>query len=387
MLELTDAAVATSGAYERGAHVLDPVGGGPARGALSVTVIGRSLGSVDAYATAAFAMGRRGPEWTARLRGCEAMTVLDDGEVLSTQGWLRATSDPCRVRHDARRRTGTVMGVPQPHRRSGPLRDTLEGRERWPGRGPWSLPVDVWRGARAHRTTGHAAEMAFFAVLTLVPSTIAVGSALGFSENLVGSAAVAKAEAASSDAVRVLMGPELADVVITPFVHAQLTQPHRDVAIGALLIAWWLSSHLFMATSHALDDCYGVHDHRPTIVQRFIALAFALASVAVVAVTAEMMVSGPLGELTGDPARTLGIEGAYERGVVGRPLADRVRARGRLPHLPLPLQRQRAPPLARLPAGRGRRRGPVDLGRRRRSASPPARATGAASPATTRRSR
>ena len=177
--------------------------------------------------------------------------------------------------------------------------------------GPWSVPVDVWRGARAHRTTGHAAEMAFFAVLTLVPSTIAVGSALGFSENLVGSGAVAKAEEASSDAVRALMGPELADVVIPPFVHAQLTQPHRDVAIGALLIAWWLSSHLFMATSHALDDCYGVHDHRPTFVQRFIALGFALASVAVVAVTAEMMVSGPLGELTGDPAKTLGIEGAY----------------------------------------------------------------------------
>mgnify|MGYP001107690055 CR=1 FL=1 len=37
----------------------------------------------------------------------------------------------------------------------------------------------------------------------------------------------------------------------------------------------------------------------------------ALGSVAVVAVTVEMMVSGPLGQLTGDPARSLGIEGAY----------------------------------------------------------------------------
>ena len=177
---------------------------------------------------------------------------------------------------------------------------------------PWAVLVDVWRGAKVHRTTGHAAEMAFFAVLTLVPSTIAVGSALGASKHLFGTDVVTQAEAASSDAVRVLMGPELADVVISPFVHAQLTQPHRDVAIGALLIAWWLSSHLFMATSHALDDCYGVRDHRPSFVQRFIALGFALASVAVVAVTAEMMVSGPLGELTGDPARTLGIEGAYQ---------------------------------------------------------------------------
>jgi FAD:protein FMN transferase len=88
-LELSDGAVATSGAYERGEHILDPVGGGPARGALSVTVVGRTLGSTDAYATAAFAMGERGPAWTAQLRGCEAMTVLGDGETLTTRGWER----------------------------------------------------------------------------------------------------------------------------------------------------------------------------------------------------------------------------------------------------------------------------------------------------------
>jgi membrane protein len=183
--------------------------------------------------------------------------------------------------------------------------------EALPKDGPGRVLLDVWRASRLHRTTGHAAEMAFFAVLTLVPSTIAVGSALGLSKQVVGAGTVTQAETAATDAVRVLMGPQLTDDVIAPFVHAQLTQPHRDVALGALLIAWWLASHLFMATSHALDDCYGVHDHRPTFVQRFIALAFALGSVAVVAVTVEMMVGGPLGRLTGDPARTLGIEGAY----------------------------------------------------------------------------
>lgn len=88
-LALTDAAVATSGGYERGAHILDPVGGGPARGVLSVTVVGRSLATADAYATAAFAMGERGPAWTARLRGCDAMTVLEGGSVLTTGGWER----------------------------------------------------------------------------------------------------------------------------------------------------------------------------------------------------------------------------------------------------------------------------------------------------------
>ena len=89
VLSLTDAAVATSGAYERGEHILDPLTRRPARGALSVTVLGRDLATADAYATAAFAMGELGPAWTARLRGCGAMTILAGDRVLCTERFLR----------------------------------------------------------------------------------------------------------------------------------------------------------------------------------------------------------------------------------------------------------------------------------------------------------
>jgi FAD:protein FMN transferase len=87
-LELADGAVATSGAYERGAHIVDPHTGRAARGARSVTVVGPDLGTADAYATAAFAMGPAGPAWTAALDGYEAMTVLGD-RVLCTPGFAR----------------------------------------------------------------------------------------------------------------------------------------------------------------------------------------------------------------------------------------------------------------------------------------------------------
>jgi len=82
-----DLAVATSGAYARGDHVVDPHSGRPPAGVLSVTIAGPDLATADAYATAAFAMGRGGPGWTARLRGYEALTVLDDGRVLRTPGF------------------------------------------------------------------------------------------------------------------------------------------------------------------------------------------------------------------------------------------------------------------------------------------------------------
>jgi thiamine biosynthesis lipoprotein len=85
IVEASELAIATSGEYERGHHVVDPHTGRAPEGVLSVTVTGPELGTADAYATAAFAMGEDGPAWTARLpRGYEAMTILADGRVLST---------------------------------------------------------------------------------------------------------------------------------------------------------------------------------------------------------------------------------------------------------------------------------------------------------------
>jgi thiamine biosynthesis lipoprotein len=86
-ISVSDMAVATSGAYERGAHLLDPRRGAPASGVLSVTVIGPDLGLADAYSTAAFALGAGGPEWTLGLEGFEAITILADDQVLSTPGF------------------------------------------------------------------------------------------------------------------------------------------------------------------------------------------------------------------------------------------------------------------------------------------------------------
>lgn len=86
LLEGTDLAVATSGLYERGLHVIDPRTGAPGRLLCSVTVVGRDLGVADAYATAAVAMGRAGLDWLARLDGHECAVVLADGTAFESAG-------------------------------------------------------------------------------------------------------------------------------------------------------------------------------------------------------------------------------------------------------------------------------------------------------------
>jgi FAD:protein FMN transferase len=82
-----DLSIATSGAYERGTHILDPHARRAPDGVLSVTVVGPDLGLADAFGTAAFAMGAAGPAWTLTLRGYEALTILADGTILRTPGF------------------------------------------------------------------------------------------------------------------------------------------------------------------------------------------------------------------------------------------------------------------------------------------------------------
>jgi thiamine biosynthesis lipoprotein len=86
-LALTGGAVATSGTYERGPHVLNPFSRQPASELISVTIVGPELISADAYATAAFAMGAAATDWLESLDGYESLVISPDGRGWSTQGF------------------------------------------------------------------------------------------------------------------------------------------------------------------------------------------------------------------------------------------------------------------------------------------------------------
>jgi len=80
VLQVRGQAVATSGLYERGAHIRDPRKGNgasdPGRSTLtSLTVVGPSLAWADAYATAGFVMGDGALEWVAGRAGYAALAV------------------------------------------------------------------------------------------------------------------------------------------------------------------------------------------------------------------------------------------------------------------------------------------------------------------------
>lgn len=80
-------AVATSGTYERGGHLLDPASGAPADDLLSATVVGHDLAFTDALATAVFVSGGALLERVGELRGYHAIVVTRDGTLRASPGF------------------------------------------------------------------------------------------------------------------------------------------------------------------------------------------------------------------------------------------------------------------------------------------------------------
>ena len=145
------------------------------------------------------------------------------------------------------------------------------------------------RTAIRHRLSGHAAEIAFYALLTLIPATATVGGALHLLAHVLGGQTVPRGADGATQSIRLLIGPKLADSVVGPFVRAQLNQPEGGQAVGGVLISWWLFSRLFYAVGHALDVAYGVSDHRPSRMQRVHALFHAAAAVIAVSLVLAAM--------------------------------------------------------------------------------------------------
>lgn len=80
--------VATSGTYIRGVHIYDPHAAEKKDfDIVSMTVIGPDIYEADRFATAAFAMGRKGIEFVERLGGFEGYMIDKNGIATMTTGF------------------------------------------------------------------------------------------------------------------------------------------------------------------------------------------------------------------------------------------------------------------------------------------------------------
>jgi membrane protein len=155
-----------------------------------------------------------------------------------------------------------------------------------------SLLVRVARRAAAHRLTGRAAEIAFFAVLSLFPGLLLLAGGLGSLDALVGYEVARR----SQEAVLALLGRVLTDRAsgVLAAVSDLFERSHGRLLTGAALAALWALSRGFDTVIRALDRAYTVGAPRTWMRRRLIALAFSCGTVAMLIVVLAMLVVGPL---------------------------------------------------------------------------------------------
>jgi thiamine biosynthesis lipoprotein len=93
VLNLSDCGIATSGTYERGQHIYNPVDkSAEITDIVSMTVIGPDVYKADKFATPAFAMGITGIEFIEKQKNLEGYVIDKNGIATYTSGFSKYVS-------------------------------------------------------------------------------------------------------------------------------------------------------------------------------------------------------------------------------------------------------------------------------------------------------
>lgn len=164
----------------------------------------------------------------------------------------------------------------------------------------------------AVRVTGLAAEMTYYALLSIFPLIAALGASLGFLERLVGRDAVEQVEATLIAALAAVFSTDVTDTIITPMVQGLLTQERAGFALGGFLLSLFLASRIFRSAIDTLDAAYRVEERRGTIALWALGFLFSLGAILTATAVLSMVVVGPLLGGGRAVAHTLGLDVAFE---------------------------------------------------------------------------
>ncbi|MEN1973681.1 YihY/virulence factor BrkB family protein [Cellulomonas sp. P4] len=144
------------------------------------------------------------------------------------------------------------------------------------------------------RVTGLAAEMTYYALISLVPITTALGASLGYLRPVLGDAQVEQLRSGVVDTLAAVFAQQVAGDVLVPLVDGLLDEQRGGFAVGALLVTLYLASRVFRAAVRALDDAYQVRRRRGVVAQYALGLAFTVGALVTVVTVLLLVVVGPL---------------------------------------------------------------------------------------------
>lgn len=198
--------------------------------------------------------------------------------------------------------------------------DFLHGAEKWARQHPFTiagirvtlLGVRFVQGFNHARVMGLAAEMAYYAVLSIFPLIGALGVSLGFLQAFIGPEAVEHVEIAIIVSLNAVFSAEVMGEVITPMVRGLLQQERAGFAVGSFLITLFLASRVFRSAIDTLDAAYRVEERRGVVAIWSLGFLFSLGAIVTATAMLSMVVVGPLLGGGRAIAMWLGLGGVFE---------------------------------------------------------------------------
>lgn len=148
------------------------------------------------------------------------------------------------------------------------------------------------REARDDRLPGLAAEVAFFALLSIFPALLAVAAGLGSLDSLFGSEVTAAAQRQVINVLQTFLTDRASGTVDA--VEELFEGASGGVFTFGVVGALWAASRGMATVLRALVQVYDAEETRSRLRRRLVALGLAAASMLLVVLTLTMLVVGPL---------------------------------------------------------------------------------------------
>lgn len=168
---------------------------------------------------------------------------------------------------------------------------------------------DLVREWQADRVSGLAGEIAFFGVLSLFPTLLALAAALGSLQALAGGDLATQAEEEVISFLERILTSEAEGTIDAVRSLFDASSPGA-LTIGTLA-ALWAASRGFASVINALDVAYDIEEGRSFVHLRLTAIGMAIGTIVVLALVLAMLVLGPLLGTGGDVADLVGLGGAF----------------------------------------------------------------------------
>ncbi|MDO8106979.1 YihY/virulence factor BrkB family protein [Isoptericola sp. b441] len=175
----------------------------------------------------------------------------------------------------------------------------------------WRLTVSTATDTMDDRVPGLAAEMAFFAVLSLPPLLLAILGSVGFVLDGLDPGQLADLEHRILDGLTTFLSQSTVDQVLATPIHHLLRQGRSDVLSLGILLTLWSASRSANVLLRTVVIAYDQTDRRPIWKRRLVALTVTLVGVVTAVAGLPLLVIGP--RLTADVVTALHLDPGLSR--------------------------------------------------------------------------